>query len=75
MKFKSLIFILFLISCTTNYTKLDNRKPYNSTGFAYIYNENDYQTKTIKNKFNNDLLQISHKDLKTGTLIKLINPK
>ncbi len=75
MKFKSLIFILFLISCTTNYTKLDNRKPYNSTGFAYIYNENDYQAKTIKNKFNNDLLQISHKDLKAGTLIKLINPK
>ena len=75
MKFKILLLFFFLISCSPHYTKLENRKPYSSKGFAYIYNVDDYDKKIISNKFNNDLLQISHKDLKTGTLIKLINPK
>jgi uncharacterized membrane-anchored protein len=75
MKFKLLIIFFFLFSCTPYYTKSDNIKPYSSTGFAYIYNLNDYDTKLINKKFNNDLLQISHKDLRNGTLIKLINPK
>ena len=75
MKFNFLILIFFLLSCTSNYTKTDNRKPYNSTGFALVYNESDYVAGIIKNKLNNELLHISHQDLKTGTLIKLINPK
>jgi hypothetical protein len=75
MKFSIFIFLVFFISCSPHYTKLDNRKPYNSTGFAYIYNDYDYETKKIKKKLNNDQLQISHRDLKIGTLIKLINPK
>ena len=75
MKFNILFFFIFLISCSPYYTKLDSRKPYNSTGFAYIYNNFDYENKKIKKKFNNELLQISHKDLKAGALIKLINPK
>ena len=75
MKFSIFIFLPFFISCSPHYTKLDNRKPYNSTGFAYIYNDYDYETKKIKKKLNNDQLQISHRDLKIGTLIKLINPK
>jgi uncharacterized membrane-anchored protein len=75
MKFSILILFFFTLSCSTHYTKLDNRKPYNSTGFAYIYNEYDYVNKKLKKKLNNELLQISHKDLKAGTLIKLINPK
>ena len=75
MKFKIFTCLFFLVSCSPHYTKLDNRKPYNSKGFAYIYNQNDYQNKIIKSKLNNEILQISHKDLKTGTLIKLINPK
>ena len=76
MKFKLLLVIFFfLISCSPNYTKLDNRKPYNSTGFAYIYNPMDYESNIVKKKLNNNLLEISHKDLKSGTLIKLINPK
>jgi len=75
MKFKLLIIIFFLFSCAPYYTKSDNMKPYSSTGFAYIYNLNDYEKKLINKKFNNDLLQISHKDLRNGALIKLINPK
>lgn len=64
-----------LTSCSSNNFKSVDVKPYNSTGFAYIYNDQDYENKIIRNKFNNDLLQISHMNLKTGTLIKLINPK
>ena len=74
MKFKIFIFFFFIVSCSTHYTKLDNRKPYSSTGFAYIYNSDDYEAKIIKGKLNNELMQISHNDLKSGTLIKLINP-
>tara|TARA_Y100000389_G_C17451740_1_gene515337 strand:- start:1167 stop:1904 length:738 start_codon:yes stop_codon:yes gene_type:complete len=75
MIYRSLIIFFFLASCSPHYTKLDNRTPYNTTGFAYIYNDQDYENKVIKKKYNNDLLQISHKALKNGTLIKLINPK
>ena len=75
MKFNLLLIIFFISSCSLNYTKLDNRKTYNSTGFAYIYDNEDYENGIIKKKLNNELLQISHMDLKIGTLIKLINPK
>jgi hypothetical protein len=75
MKFNILFFLFFLVSCSSNYTKLDNRKPFNSTGLAYIYNIEDYENKIIQKKLNNEQLQISHKDLRIGTLIKLINPK
>ena len=62
-------------SCTTNYTKIDNRKPYNAKGFAYIFNQADRDNNIIKGKMNNDLLEISHSQLKYGATIKLINPK
>ena len=62
-------------SCTTNYTKIDNRKPYNAKGFAYIFNQADRDKNIIKGKMNNDLLEISHSQLKYGATIKLINPK
>ena len=74
MKF-NLIFLFFLVSCSPSSTKVDNRKSYNSTGFALIYDQSDYEVKAIKKKFNNELLQISQKDLRIGTLIKLTNPK
>ena len=48
---------------------------YAANGFAYIYNEFDFNEKIIKGKMNNDILQISHQNLKTGTLIKITNPK
>ena len=74
MKF-NLIFLFFLVSCSPSSTKVDNRKSYNSTGFALIYDQSDYEVKAIKKKFNNELLQISQKDLRIGTLIKPTNPK
>ena len=75
MKFKLFILLYFISSCSPHYTKLDNRQPYNSKGFAYIYHDKDYESKFIKNEFNNEELQISHKDLNTGTLLKITNPK
>ena len=54
---------------------MNSKKPYSAKGFAYIYNDNDFQKKIIAGKLNNEKLQISHQKLKTGTLIKIINPK
>ena len=75
MRFNLIILIYLFTSCTTNYTKIDNRKPYNAKGFAYIFNQVDKEKNIIKGKMNNDLLEISHSQLKYGATIKLINPK
>ena len=74
MKFKLLIFFLNL-SCSSQLTTLNLKNPYNAKGFAYIYNDIDYENKVINGKMNNDIMQISHQNLKTGTIIKIINPK
>ena len=74
MRFKLLFLIVFLYSCSTNITKIENRSPYISKGFAYIYNDYDYQNKTIKGKLDNSKLQIAHNSIKPNTLIKIINP-
>ena len=54
---------------------MENRKPFNSKGFAYIFNEKDYKNKIIKGKLDNTKLQIAHNTLNANTLIKIINPK
>ena len=74
MKFKILIFIL-IVSCSTNLTKLENRSPYNSKGFAYIYNDKDFKNKIIHGKLDNSKLQVSHNKINTNSLIKIINMK
>ena len=75
MRYKILLIILLFYSCAINTTKLENRAPYTSKGFAYIYNDEDYKKKIIKGKLDNSLLQVSHASLKNNTLIKIINPK
>ena len=75
MKFKLLFFILFIFSCSPQSKTLNQKKPYSAKGFAYVYNNYDFQNKIIKGKLNNEKLQISHQNLKTGTLIKIINPR
>ncbi len=75
MKFKIILFLFILSACTPQLKTLDMKEPYASNGFAYIYNELDFNEKIIKGKMNNDILQISHQNLKTGTLIKITNPK
>tara|TARA_X000000950_G_scaffold119959_1_gene150374 strand:- start:185 stop:922 length:738 start_codon:yes stop_codon:yes gene_type:complete len=75
MKFKLVIFIFFIFSCTPQLKKFNQKKPYSATGFAYVYNNYDFQNKIILGKLNNEKLQISHQNLRTGSLIKIINPK
>ena len=75
MKFKLIIFIVFIFSCSPQLKNLNSKKPYSAKGFAYVYNDYDFQNKTILGKLNNEKLQISHQNLKTGTLIKIINPQ
>ena len=74
MKFNIIFIFIFLTSCATNVTKLENRSPYNSKGFAYIYNDQDYETKIISSKLDNSKEQVSVYNLKINSLIKIINP-
>ena len=74
MKFKILFLIFLFLSCSPNISTLNQKKNYAAKGFAYIYNENDFNRKIIKGKMNNDIMQISHQNLKTGSLIKITNP-
>ena len=75
MKFKFLLFILLLTSCNGNIQSLQNKQPYTAKGFAYIFNENDYENKIIRGRLDNSKLEISHSGLRINSLIKLINPK
>ena len=75
MKYSILFIYFLLISCSNNYTKFENRSPYNSKGFAYIYKKSDFENKIIKGNLESSELQVSHKDLKVNTLLKITNIK
>ena len=75
MKYKIIILLFILSACSPKLITLNIKEPYAANGFAYIYNEFDFNQKIIKSKMSNDNLQISHQNLKTGTLIKISNPK
>ncbi len=75
MRFKIIIIFLIFSSCSPGLTTLNQKKPYIAKGFAYVYNEYDYKERIIQGKLNNNIPQISHQNLKTGTLVKLLNPK
>ncbi len=74
MKYKLCIIFFIIFSCTSNYTRLDVKDPYNAKGFAHIFNETDYENKIIKGKLDNEILQVSHNKLRPNSLIKIINP-
>ncbi len=75
MKFKLFIILVLIYSCAPQFQTIKQKNPYVAKGFAYIYNDFDFNQKIIKNKMNNEIMQISHQFLKTGTLIKITNPK
>tara|TARA_X000001036_G_scaffold114674_1_gene107707 strand:- start:1347 stop:2084 length:738 start_codon:yes stop_codon:yes gene_type:complete len=75
MNYKLIILFLFLTSCAQSYGKQELNKPFNSKGFAYIYNEEDFINKVIKKKLDLNSLQIAHSTLRVGSLIKIINIK
>ena len=64
-----------IASCANSNLIKNSNLPYTSKGFAYIYNEKDFEAKIIKGRLNNNELQIAHKNLKVNSLIKIINPK
>ena len=71
MKFKIIIFFIFLFSCVPIYNK---NISYNSSGFALIFNEQDYINKKINKKLNNDNFEVAHRILKPGTIVRITNP-
>ncbi|MDC2987416.1 hypothetical protein OAY20_04910 [Candidatus Pelagibacter bacterium] len=75
MKFRLFLFFFIILSCSPQFSTLNKKQPYTAKGFAFIYNDNDFKEKIIKGSMNNDILQISHQYLRTGTLLKIINPK
>ena len=75
MKFNFILILIFLYSCAVNTTKLENRAPFNSKGFAFVIPEEEDKNSVIKSGLDNTKFQISQQDLKINTLIKIINPK
>ena len=71
MKFKIIIFFIFFFSCVPIYNK---NISYNSSGFALIFNEQDYINKKINKKLNNDNFEVAHRILKPGTIVRITNP-
>ena len=74
MKFKIIIIFILLISCASNQNMMQYKKPYNSKGFAFIFSEADFKNGLINGRLDNSIMQISHRSLKTNSLIKIINP-
>ena len=73
MKFKILLFFI-LFSCVNGSGNNLKKTSYETSGFAYIYKDSDYENKTTSKKFNNKDLNISHISLKIGTIVKISNP-
>ena len=74
MKFRLLLIIFLISSCSQNFTSNKSKTSFTSEGFAYIFSENDFDNRVIKKRLDNNLLQIAHNKLRVGTSIKLINP-
>ena len=74
MKFSIIIFFFLLASCAGNNTSKKLTDPYISSGFALVFNENDFKNKIISRKLDNSKLQIGHSTLKRNSLLKITNP-
>ena len=75
MKYKIILLFILITSCSQNFSSIDSKKPFNSKGFAYIYNEKDFENRIILKKMDNNSIQIAHNKLRPGSLIKLVNLK
>ena len=75
MKYKIFLTLLFLLNSCTSQSINNSKLTYNATGFAYIFNSEDNQNNIIKTKLDNSSLQVSHKYIRSNSLIKIINPK
>ncbi len=75
MKYSFLLLIFFTVSCSPNFNKINLNQPYSSKGFAYIYNNKDYENGLIKRKLDNEIIQVAHDSLRPGSLLKIINTR
>jgi len=76
MKFKTVFLLIFLTSCVSNVQ--NNTKsftPYNSKGFALVYEENDFDSKIISKKLDNNKLEVGHRKLGKNKILILTNPE
>jgi len=79
MKFKIIFLLFFLISCAPgSQNTIKNTKsfvPYNSKGFALVYQEKDFNNKIISKKLDNEKLQVAHRKLGRNKILILTNPE
>jgi len=74
MKFSLFFFILLLTSCSGGTLNKSTIDPYSSSGFALIYNEEDYKEKIISAKLKDAELEIAHSFIKKNSIVKITNP-
>ena len=79
MNYKFLLFLIFIISGCNQYSNnksvnLVTENKYKNSGFTLVIDNIIKKEKKIKKKLDNRSLQIFHKSLKKGSLIKITNP-
>ena len=75
MRYSTLFILFFLLSCNSLKYNDKKKETFSGKGFAYIYNQSDYENKIINFKADNDKFFVGHNFLKTGTSLILINPE
>tara|TARA_B100000029_G_scaffold199882_1_gene198285 strand:- start:5849 stop:6577 length:729 start_codon:yes stop_codon:yes gene_type:complete len=75
MRFSVIFFIFILASCSNGTVQKGAVDPYTSSGFALIYNENDYKDKIISGKLNDFELEVGHSKIKKNSIVKITNPE
>jgi len=75
MRFSIVFFILILASCSNGTLQKNTIDPHSSSGFALIYNEEDYNQKIISAKLKNSELEIAHRTIKKNSILKITNPE
>ena len=75
MRYSTLLVLFFLLSCNSLKYNDKKKETFSDKGFAYIYNQIDYENKIIKFKIDNEKIFVGHNSLKTGTTLILINPE
>ena len=76
MKYRIIILIFVFVSSCKTVTIIDDEKIFfSSSGFAYIYNDEDYRLKKISKKFKNHEVMVAHSTLKRGAILKISNPE
>ena len=74
MRFSTLFIFFFLLSCNSLKYNDKKKETFSGKGFAYIYNQKDYEKKIIKSKIDNEEIFVGHNFLKPRTSLILINP-